>query len=71
MLESYLEGVTLRGTARLAKCDYRTSIRKFIKYSKITQRQNKKNLLANKSKCRIIQIDEMHTWIEKREQKFI
>ena len=31
--------------------------------------QNRKELLANKSKCRIIQIDEMHTWIERREQK--
>ncbi|MCZ0933071.1 MAG: hypothetical protein OXJ52_07965 [Oligoflexia bacterium] len=69
ILESYLEGMTLRGTARLAKCGYTTAIKKFIKYSQITKSHNRKKLLKNKTKCRIIQIDEMHTWIERRECK--
>ena len=66
IIKGYTEG---RALGRINNCDYRTSVRKFIKYSKIAMSQNRKKLMSNNSKCRIIQIDEMHTWIEKRELK--
>lgn len=57
----YLEGVTLRGTARYLECDYRTAVRKFVKYSKIAKQKNNVIQLNKKSKLRVIQIDEMWT----------
>lgn len=62
----YLEGVTLRGMARYLNCHYKTAVNKFIKYSLIAMRENRKKLIQNKTKCSIIQTDEMHTWISRR-----
>lgn len=69
ILKGYTEGMPLRALGRVNNCHYKTSLRKFIKYGEIALEKNRKELLKNKTKCSIIQIDEMHTWIEKREQK--
>ena len=69
LLKGYTEGMPLRALGRVNNCDYRTAVRKFVKYGQIALQKNRKQLLKNKTKCSIIQIDEMHTWINRREQK--
>jgi len=65
----YVESMTLRGMARYLKCDYKTVVRKFEKYSTISKEENDNIKLMNKRKSKIIQIDEMYTFINSKDQK--
>ena len=61
--ELYVEGMPLRAIARVLNCDYKTVVRKFIKYGELDVQTNK---LVLPHKCRVIQIDEMYSFIGKR-----
>ena len=68
ILSLYVEDMKLRGISRHLNCSYDTVMKKFKKLGCQAQIQNlKKDGRTNK--CKIIQIDEMHTFVGDRFQK--
>ena len=62
----YVEGMPLRAIARVLGCSYNTVVRKFVKYAKVESESNDEAETLNPTKCKIIQIDEMVTFLNKR-----
>ena len=63
ILSLYVESMPLRAIARHLKCSYNTVVKKFKKISFRAQQTNIQARLNNRTKCKVIQIDEMHTFI--------
>lgn len=62
----YIEGMPLRAITRHLNCDYKTTVRKFKKYSYLSQEIN---LARQYALHKEIQIDELHTFIGCKENK--
>ena len=63
----YVEGMTFRGIARYLKCDYKTVIRKFEKYSQIAKQENKKINSIHANTLKTIQLAEMSSYIQSKQ----